>query len=194
MDDFQARLIRLSAPLVRSFSFLRSMTTALIYTVIVSLTYFLIQQAYDWRLQIFIVLLSFGYVFAKDLTMERQTVKIMHSQAQYLKTKRPLLVTYVPLMEKVGPYVLLKRAALYFTDTWLFMEAFNQNRSGKTPTDSLQIAYGKHFSIQSIDSNLDGKLLVFQATLMDKPYRFVTCNDPELLLAMNKIIETPQGE
>ncbi len=194
MNDIQARIIKLSAPLVRSFSWIRSSTTALIYSVIVSLAYFLIQRAYDWRVQIFIVVLAFGYVFAKDVTMERQTVKIMQSQSVYLKNKRRDFVTYVPMMEKVGPYILLKRAALYFTETWLFMEAFNQNRSGQTPADSLQIPYGTHFTIHTMEPSADGKLLVYHATLMEQDYRFVTCNDADIMQTMQRIIATPQGE
>ncbi|MCK7488435.1 MAG: hypothetical protein MZU97_25230 [Bacillus subtilis] len=134
MNDIQARIIKLSAPLVRSFSWIRSSTTALIYSVIVSARLL----SYPTRLRLARSRFSslscaFGYVFAKDVTMERQTVKIMQSQSVYLKNKRRDFVTYVPMMEKVGPYILLKRAALYFTETWLFMEAFNQNRSGQTP-------------------------------------------------------------
>lgn len=193
MDDLQRRLIDLSAPLVRFFQWKRLLYNFLAYYVIVGLIFFLV---YGWNLelQLTIMVLVIVYSFLKDFLMERQTQRIMKQQKAYLEQKYPQMKLYIPLLDRVGKTVLLKRAAIFLTEQWLFLEAFNQRAFSATPKDSIKVPYGKGFTIQKIEIANDQKLIQFHATLMDQDYQFITCYDATLLEKINQMIPIKKGD
>ncbi len=193
MDDVQRRIIDLSAPLVRFFQWKRLIYNFLAYYVIVGLIFFLV---YGWNLelQLTIMVLVIVYSFLKDFLMERQTQRVMKQQKTYLEQKYSQMKLYIPLLDRVGKTVLLKRAALFFTDQWLFLEAFNQRAFSATPKDSIKVPYGKGFTIQKIEIANDQKSIQFHATLMDQDYQFMTCYDTTLLEKINQLIPIKKGD
>lgn len=193
MEELQRRLIDLSAPLVRFFQWKRLLFNFIAYYLIVGLIFLLV---YGWNLelQLTIMVLVIVYSFLKDFLMERQTQRIMKQQKAYLEAKYPQMQLYLPLLDRVGKTVLLKRAALFFTDQWLFLEAFNQKAFTATPKDSIKVPYGKGFTIQKMEIAENKKAIHYKATLMDQDYHFMTCYDPSLLEKFNQIIPIKKGE
>jgi hypothetical protein len=180
MNEFQDRLIVDSAQAVKSFSLGQSVLASTFYIGTVSAMYFLIRQAYDWRMQIVIVVLAIGYVVFKDFSLQRQAKRILQGQADWLKQKRPQHDLYVPLFERQGKLVRMKRAALYFMNNQLYLEAFNQSKSGHAPQESIQVPNGPDFQILSLNVAEGGSFLDGSGTLMGQPYAFSILARPEL--------------
>ena len=194
MEELQKRIIQLSSPLVRLFNWKQTLLTSLIYYVIVGLIFLLVTGIWDWNLQTLILLFSVVYTFVKDFMMERQTTKVMNQQFAYLTTKYPKIRLYVPLLDQVGKTILLKRAALYFTDKWMYLEAFNQKAFSATPKESIKVPYGKGFTIQDVFESSNLKTISFQGTLMNQEYKFITCYDETLLEKVKQVIQSTKGE
>lgn len=196
MNGFQDRLIADSAKAVKSFSFGQSVIASTFYIGSISAMYFLIRQAYDWRMQIVIVVLAVGYVAFKDFSLQRQAKRILQGQSDWLKRKRPQHDLYVPLFERQGKYVRMKRAALYFMNNHLYLEAFNQNKSGNSPQESIQVPHGPDFQISSLSAVEGSPLLDGSGTLMGQPYAFSILSRPELSERFAPFIiqKTPSNE
>jgi hypothetical protein len=180
MNEFQDRLIADSANAVHSFSFGQSVLASTFYIGTVSAMYFLIRQAYDWRMQIVIVVLAVGYVAFKDFALQRQSKRILQGQADWLKGKRPQHDLYVPIFERQGKYVRMKRACFYFMQGNLYLEAFNQSKSGNVPSESIQVPAGADLTIASLAVCENANFLDGTGTLMGQPYAFSILNRPEL--------------
>lgn len=180
MNEFQDQLIADSAQAVKSFSFGQSVLASTFYIGTVSAMYFLIRQSYDWRMQIVIVVLAVGYVAFKDFSLQRQAKRILQGQSDWLKQKRPQHELYVPLFERQGKYVRMKRAALYFMNNQLYLEAFNQSKSGHAPQESIQVPCGVDFQILSLVAMEGSAFLDGSGTLMGQPYAFSILSRPEL--------------
>lgn len=187
MEETQKQIIDQTTPLIRLFSWKSFLVNVIAYTVIVGLIFYLL---YGWQteLMITIVVLVVVYSLLKDWMMQRQTKRIMKQQMQYVGKKYPSMVLYLPILDQMGRTTLLKRAALVFTDQWLFLEAFNQKAFSATPSESIKVPYGKGFTIQSFEIQSERKLITFQATLMDQSYQFLTTNHEEVVRHFQKII------
>jgi|GEM_PF-5577801 len=181
MNEFQDRLIAESAAAVKSFSFGQSVLASTFYIGSVSAMYFLIRQAYDWRMQIVIVVLAVGYVAFKDYALQRQAKRILQGQAEWLKKRRPQHDLYVPLFERQGKYVRMKRACFYFMQGNLYLEAFNQSKSGHVPQESIQVPAGVDLRIASLIVSDNAGFLDGTGTLMGQPYAFSILHRPELV-------------
>lgn len=180
MNEFQDQLILDSAKAVKSFSFGQSVVASTFYIGTVSAMVFLIRGAYDWRMQIVIVVLAIAYVAFKDYTLQRASKRILQGQSDWLKEKRPQHDLFVPLFERQGKYVRMKRAALYFMRGNLYLEAFDQSKSGNAPKESIQVSFGKDFQIHSLKTSENQLFLDGTGTLMDQPYTFSVLNRNEL--------------
>lgn len=192
MNEFQDRLIAESAAAVKSFSFGQSVLASTFYIGSVSAMYFLIRQAYDWRMQIVIVVLAVGYVAFKDYMLQRQAKRILQGQADWLKGKRPQHDLYVPLFEWQGKYVRMKRACFYFMQGNLYLEAFNQSKSGHTPHESIQVPFGADLKIASLRVSENGIFLDGTGALMGQQYQFSILNRPELAQRFEPFLATQE--
>jgi hypothetical protein len=190
MQEIQNQVLLESKRLIKAFNPFRFLFYFGI-TVTFALLAFHFAELLDTVTLIIIIVLATVYALVRDLIISRFSNKLMDQFYNHLAAKEPDMDLYIPVLEKNFQGYFLKKTAIYFIGNEMFMEAFNQPKSKKERQQSLQIKYGKDFSITLMYQDKAKKTQLCQGTLMGTPYRFAILNND---LIVKKISRRIKGE
>jgi len=165
---------------------------AAIYAVCAGVFYVFIGGAID----VVLILACIGggllYSLIRDVFTHRRAKAALAGHLAYVRAKHPQLDLYVPMLDKVGRTVLLKRAGLFFEDGELALEAFHQPAFAKSPKDSITVPCGVDFKIREAMPEAAVPLVVFRSELMNNRYRFHVVKDDEVIARISAFAQTPE--
>jgi len=190
MQEIQNQVLLESKRLIKAFNPVRFLFYFGI-TFTFALIAFHFAELLDIVTLIIIIILATVYALVRDLIIYRFSNKLMDQFYNHLVVKEPDMDLYIPVLEKNFQGYFLKKTAIYFIGNEMFMEAFNQPKSKKERQQSLQIKYGKDFSITLMYQDKTKKTQLCQGTLMGTPYRFAIINND---LIVKKISRRIKGE
>jgi hypothetical protein len=189
MNKLQDEVFAVSKKLISKFNAVRVLIYSLVSVGAVILVLVIIQIPLDIYNISFIIALSLIYSFIRDYSIARYSIKQMDKFYQYLKQKQNNISLYIPILEKNYQGYFLKKAAIYFKDDELYLEAFKQRRSRKDSQDSITVKYGREFSLTLNQLDKQGKVMIFHGFLMDTDYSFSIVNIPEVIDRINKRVK-----
>lgn len=189
MNKLQEEVFAVSKKLISKFNAVRVLIYSLVSIGAVILVLVIIQIPLDIYNISFIIALSLIYSFIRDYSIARYSIKQMDKFYQYLKQKQNNISLYIPILEKNYQGYFLKKAAIYFKDDELYLEAFKQRRSRKDNQDSITVKYGREFSLTLNQLDKQGKVMIFHGFLMDTDYSFSIVNIPEVIDRINKRVK-----
>ncbi len=189
MNKLQTEIFTLTKKLVSSFNFVRVFIYSFVSIAAVILVLVIVGIPLDIYNISFIVVLSLIYSFVRDYTIARYSIKQMDKYYEYLIKKQDKVSIYMPILEKNYQGYFVKKAALYFKDDELYLEAFKQRRSKKDSPDSITVKYGKEFSITMNQVDKGNQVVIFHGFLMDTDYSFSIVNIPEVITQINKRVK-----
>ncbi|MDP3130345.1 MAG: hypothetical protein Q8N15_03300, partial [Bacillota bacterium] len=109
------------------------------YALFAGAFYYLIGGTIDLFAILACVVGGLLYSLFRDVFTHRRIKTALAAHLAYVKAKHPQLELYVPMVEKLGRMILLKRAGLFFEDGELALEAFHQPAFAKQPKDSITV-------------------------------------------------------
>lgn len=175
MTLLQTAIIEATHPLVRRFSWMKVALNTTFYTICTSLIVYVSFQTFAWTNVIIILAVSFAYLLIRDWRLAKQSRKILLAQCEYVYSKHPEATLFVPILDSLGSTFIIRRAALYFVEDTLYLEAFSQTVISYVPKESITVPYGKDFQIiEQLPDVLHGTM-VYKAILLGSNYRFYTC-------------------
>jgi len=179
--DLQQKIVDGTIAVVTRRNPLRMTVNAVVYAAIgAMLVYAVYPESFD--VTSVVVCVAFGalYTVLRDYLVRRQARAVLASHVAYVKARHPQVDLYVPMLDKVGSAVLLKRSGLFLEDGELALEAFNQPPFAKVPKDSITVPCGVDFRI--FEATDDAKLPIrgYRAELMKNPYAFFVLRDEEI--------------
>jgi hypothetical protein len=189
MNEIQKLIIDQSIKSVRILDAKRIAVNTLIYALLALALIYFVTQTIDLFSGILILVFALLYSFIKDYTMFAQTKKIIQSHWNYIKTKKPRADLYTPMLEKSGRGMLLKRAALFFENDKMFLEAFRQQAFSTVPKESLTIPFGRDFIITDTYPVPNRNLIIYIGTLMNSPYQFYVVNQTDVVNRIQTAID-----
>lgn len=181
MNNLQEQIFKDTEKLVGTFSLMKVVVYTIISTGIILLLLLVLSFPIDLYTGGFVLGISLIYSFVRDFFMTRYSKKMMYSYYNYLKEKKPRISLYIPMFQKTRQGFFLKKASLYFDNTDLFMEAFNQQKSRSRPEDSISIKQGADLSLDRNFPEYKNRIVTFQGRLMDNDYQFSIVNIKEVL-------------
>ena len=137
----------------------------------------------------FVIGLGVIYSFFRDLTIANYSNKQLDKFYDYLSNKEPEMEIYIPILEKNIQGYFLKKAALYFKNDELYLEAFRQEKSKSKNTESITVRYGKDFSITHNYPDKDGRVVMFESFLMETNYQFSLIKNDKIIEKINKRVK-----
>ncbi len=132
------------------------------------------------------------YSLLRDVVTHRRAKAALAAHMAFVRAKHPQLDLYVPMLDKVGRTVLLKRAGLFFEDGELALEAFHQPAFAKSPKDSITVPCGVDFQIRESRPEDSVPLVAFRSELMNNPYRFHVVKDDEVTSRIAAFAQAPK--
>jgi hypothetical protein len=178
--DLQQKILDGTLAAVNAFSVVKIAINAVVYAVVGGmLVYVVFPGTFDAIVALACVGFGVVYAYARDFFLHRQIKLVLASHVQYVRAKHPQVQLYVPMLDKVGSSVLLKRSGLFIEDGELALEAFNQPAFAKVPKDSITVPCGVDFRIFEATDDAKKPLTGFRAELMRNPYQFFVLKDPE---------------
>lgn len=189
MKQLQDKVFAQTEKLIAQFSiwrviFLFALSTGLLFVLLWALG-----VTFDLLTISVVVGLSLIYSFSRDVFMTKYTKKVMYSYYEYMIEKKPKIELYIPIFVKTGQGFILKKAALYIDKGKLYMEAYNQNKRGNKPSESITIDTGINFQIDAYYFKKDERFVTYKADLMATHYEFSVVNIQELI----DLIEQKKG-
>ncbi|GEM_PF-2507482 len=185
MTELQNKVFAGSLGAVNKMSAVKLLVNTLIYGLIAAiLVYVVATDSFDWMDVLLVAAFGFIYSFFHDFFRIRATKKMLAAHHAYVLSKHPKTELYVPMLDKLGNTILLKRAGLFVENGKLAMEAFNQPAFTSRPKDSITIGYGPDFRITDAFDDVKKPITVFKAVLMNNPYQFAIWKDEETVAAI----------
>ncbi|MFA5006832.1 MAG: hypothetical protein WC509_05165 [Candidatus Izemoplasmatales bacterium] len=164
---------------------------AAFYAALVFAFYMLLVGAIDWVGGVAAGLGGVLYSVVRDFSTARRYRRALASHLAYVQEKHPHVELYVPMVEKLGNSLLLKRSGLFLEDGRLSLEAFNQPAFAKSPKDSITVPVGVDFRIFESVSEAKVPLVGFRSELMKNAYRFHVYGDEEAVARIAAFAESP---
>jgi len=186
MNQIQEQIFKDTEKLVGTFSLIKVVIYTLISSGIIILLLYVLSFPVDLYTISFVLGISLVYSFVRDFFMTKYSKKIMYNYYNYLKEKKPRIGIYVPIFARTRQGFFLKKAAIYFDNDQLFMEAFNQQKSRNRPEASISIKLGKDFSLDRNFPEYKNKIVTFQGRLMETDYQFSMVNITEVISLIEK--------
>ncbi|MFH0993096.1 MAG: hypothetical protein V1761_01965 [bacterium] len=185
MTNLQNKVFTGSIAAVNKMSAVKLLVNTLIYGVIAGILIYVIDsEGFDWMDVLIVAGFGFIYSFFQDFFRIRAAKKMLASHHAFVLAKHPKTELYVPMLDKLGNTILLKRAGLFVENGKLAMEAFNQPAFTSRPKDSITIGYGSDFRITDAFDDVKKPITVFKAVLMNNPYQFAIWKDEETVAAI----------
>ncbi|MBN2540551.1 MAG: hypothetical protein JXB08_03395 [Bacilli bacterium] len=190
MKKLQSQVFEQTEKLVAKFNLLRVVTLALISALIIIIFLFAFMGTVEWMYWLLVIGVSFLYSLFRDYFVTKYSKRVMHTYHAYMLEKKPRIETYIPMFSKTSQGMILKKAALYFDNGELYMEAFNQYKSGNKPQESITIKAGKDLVLDAYQIEKQSRYVTYTATLMETDYNFSIVYIKELI---DRIEETKKG-
>jgi len=195
MSDLQISLINQSFKTLKVIEPKKIIIASVLYAVLgVGVAYFASKEWPTIDLIIIIFAIAFAYTITRTLIMFQMTKRMISAYYVYVMTHHSKAELFVPILEKVGNSVIIKRAALFFVGESLFMEAFREQSLFTKPRESLTIEQGKDFFIKTNAPFEPKNIMVYQGTLANTDYSFALINHPDLNQRLQAFIKSPENK
>jgi len=195
MSDLQKSLIDQSFKTLKVIEPKKIILSSVLYAVLgVAVAYFASKEWPSVDLIVLIFIIAFVYTIVRTLFLLQMTKRMIKTYYEYVLRLHPKADLFVPIMEKVGSNVIMKRAALFFAEDKLFMEAFKEQSLFTKPRESLTIEHGKDFFIKSMTVFEPKNVSLFQGTLANTDYNFALINHPSLNQRIQAFIKSPENK
>ncbi len=186
MSKLQEQIFEQTEKLVGRFNLMRVVTLALISALIIIIFLYAFLGTVEWQYWLAVIVISFLYSIFRDYFVSKYSRKVMHTYHAYMMEKKPRIELYIPMFSKTSQGMILKKAALYYDNGELYMEAFNQYKTGNKPQESITIKAGKDFGLDVFQTDKQNRYVTYKARLMDTDYDFSIVNIKDLIDKIEK--------
>ncbi len=190
MEELQEKIFAETEELVANFSILR----VVLYSLASSAIIVVLLIAFSLRVDVYTVSLavvvSFIYVYLRDLIWKKKAYRLIHRNYKFLKQKRPGMKLYVPLFSGTRSGIYLKKAAIFYDNKHFYIEAFQQTVLSRGPKDSITLKFGYDFDLGQRSPGFNENIVNYQGKLLNSDYNFSVINNKELI----DLMENNEGE
>jgi len=187
-NDLQEKLINRSFRKISQFDWLKFAFDMLLYAGAVIAIIFIFLERFDWVFSITVPIMTAIYLLFKHFYMVKQVKKTLVNQFYFVENNHPKLQIFIPMLDNNRKKFFLKRAALYFDDDVLYLDALRQKSFSSLPEEAITITYGDEFYISNIIHDKEHQVLICDGTLIDTNYRFIIVDEPEIYERLSKLI------
>lgn len=194
MSDSQKGILQQTTQLIRPFSWKSFLLNGTISSALVILLIWLLTQSFDGLFWTVMVVLTFVYLFFRDIFLQSRLKKQISVQYSYTLEKRPDTVLYLPLFDPTRGMLVLKHAALVFLPDTCGLITFKQSPLVLTPADAIFVPLGKDFLLESYEDPQDKPYFLLKINLMGTVFRIGVIKNPEIESRIKSIIDVKEKD